>query len=284
MNALEVNGLSKSFVDFQLEDISFSLPSGFIMGYVGQNGAGKTTTLNLITHLIKADAGEVRINGITYEDDPILYKDSIGFIGDETYFPLEFNVLEIKGIFKDFYRSFREDEFMKLIKKWKLPEKKMIKDFSRGMKVRLMFASVLARDTRLLILDEATNGLDPVIKDEIMSLIQDYIADGQRSVIFSTHILSDLEQIADYLFFINDGKKILCGEKDDILENYVLVKGGPDDLDQSSEKKLIGLKKTSVGFEGILESDMTVYLNKKCLIEKPTIDQIVVHFIRSMEA
>lgn len=283
MNALEVINLEKHFKDFDLHNISFSLPYGYIMGYVGQNGAGKTTTLNMITHLLKADKGEVKINGITYLENSVEYKEAIGFIGDESYFPQDFNLLEIKEILKDFYRSFRENEFMDMIRKWKLPEKKKIKDYSKGMKVKLMFASVLARDTKLLILDEATNGLDPVIRSEILELIQNYIADGKKSVLFSTQILSDLEQIADYIFFINDGKKILCDTKDNILDHYVLVKGGLDDIDSKMEKKIIGLKKSRIGFEGLLESNQTAYLKHGCLVERPTIDQIVISFINNLE-
>lgn len=279
-SVLEVENICKSFKDFSLRNISFELPAGYIMGYVGQNGAGKSTTLNIIAHIIHADEGTVRIDGISYEDDPIAYKESIGFIGDEAYFPIEFTLKEIKGTLKDFYPSFREDEFLSMVRKWELPEDKKIKDFSRGMKVKLMFASVFARDTKLLILDEATNGLDPVVRDEILSLLQDYIADGEKSVLFSTHIMSDLEEIADYIFFINDGKEVMCDTKDEIIENYVIVKGGREELTETVMDNLIGVIKSRVGFEGLAESERALYLPKSLLIEKPSIDQIVVQFIK----
>lgn len=280
-NVLEVKGVGKKFKDFSLENISFDLPQGYIMGYVGQNGAGKTTTLNIITHLLNADSGEVKINGITYDENPIKYKENIGFIGDESYFPQEFTVKNVKATLIDFYSSFKEDEFMSMIKKWNLPENKKIKDFSRGMKVKLMFASILARDTKLLILDEATNGLDPVVRNEVLTLLQEYIADGEKSVLFSTHIMSDLEEIADYIFFIDDGKKVICDYKEDMTEDYIIVKGGREDLSDKLKKSLIGLKVTGVGFEGLLESEKAVYLSKNLMIEKPSIDQIVIHFIQS---
>lgn len=225
MNVLSVKNLNKKFKDFSLKDISFELPKGYIMGYVGQNGAGKTTTLQLITHLLKADSGEVRINGISYKDDPIKYKEMIGYIGDESYFLIEFNLLQIGKIMEDFYPTFNKQRYTELVERFKLPEKKRVKDYSKGMKIRLMFATILARDTKLLILDEATNGLDPVIKDEILELLQGYIEDGEKSVLFSTHILSDLEHISDYLFFIDEGEKVLFDSKDELLEKYVLVKG-----------------------------------------------------------
>ncbi|MBQ4529851.1 MAG: ABC transporter ATP-binding protein [Lachnospiraceae bacterium] len=283
MNALEVNGLTKRYKGFTLENINFTIPAGYIMGYVGRNGAGKTTTLGLITHQIKSDSGSIKINGMEYKENPERYKEMIGYIQDICYYPGDFNLLDIKGIMKDFYQTFEEEKFMEYVNKWKLPEKKKIKDFSKGMQVRLMFAGILARDTKLLILDEATNGLDPVVKQEILEILQEYIQDGDRSVIFSTHILNDLEQIADYIFFLHEGKQVMYDTKDEILEKYILVKGGLEDLNEYMEKNLIGLKKTSVGFEGILESDKSIHLSKNCVVEKPAIDQIIVSYIKHKE-
>lgn len=284
MEILEVNGLTKKYKGFTLENINFTIPAGYIMGYVGRNGAGKTTTLGLITHQVKADGGCIKINGMEYKENPEKYKEMIGYIQDICYFPGDFTLIDIKGIMKDFYQTFQEEKFMDYVKKWKLPEKKKIKDFSKGMQVRLMFAGILARDTRLLILDEATNGLDPVVKQEILEILQDYIQDGERSVIFSTHILNDLEQIADYIFFLHEGKQVMYDTKDEILEKYILVKGGLEDLNEYMEKNLIGLKKTSVGFEGIIESDKSIHLSKNCVVEKPAIDQIIVSYIKHKEA
>lgn len=283
MDILEVKNITKEFKNFILQDIDFTLSAGYIMGYVGQNGAGKTTTLNLITHLLNTDSGEVKINGIAYDENSIAYKDSIGFIGDESYFPQEFTLKDIKSVLKDFYPSFKEKKFISMTKDWNLPEDKKISEYSKGMKVKLMFANVLSRDTKLLILDEATNGLDPVVRSDVLKLIQEYIADGEKSVLFSTHILSDLEQIADYIFFINDGKKVLCDSKDEIIEKYVIVKGGNEDITDMLKKEMIGIVKTEVGFEGLLESEKAEYLSKGFIIEKPSIDQIVVHYIREMQ-
>ncbi len=283
MNALEVKGLHKEYKDFTLSDISFTIPKGYIMGYVGQNGSGKTTTLSLISHLIKADGGECVIDGLRYEEQPVAYKEAIGFVGDTDGFLPDFTVKNIRSICRDFYPTFREQEFNAYMEKWKLPEKKKIKEFSRGMRVKLMFAVALARDTRVLILDEATNGLDPVVRQEILGILQEYISDGEHSVLFSTHILSDLEQIADYIFFINNGKKIFCETKEELQEGWMLVKGGLDDLDARSRKYLVGIKESGVGFEAIVRSDDAAYLPQDCLLEKPLIDQIVVHMIQNLE-
>ena len=280
MELLEVRNISKHYKDFSLENIDFVLPKGYIMGYVGQNGAGKSTTLDLITNLRKCAAGEIYVDGITYGEDEVRYKESIGYIGDAFYYPENFTVRNIRGILMNFYSTFSVEKFNELLQKWKLSDKLKVKDFSRGMKVKLMFASVLARDTKLLVLDEATNGLDPVVRVEVLKLLQEYIADGERSVIFSTHILSDLEQIADYIYFIHDGKKVLYDAKDELLENYLLVKGERRAVTPQIAKELIGITDNAYGFEAILPSDRANLLTKEFLFEKPTIDEIVVHYIK----
>lgn len=282
-NVLEVKGLSKEYQNFALQDISFTLPKGYIMGYVGQNGAGKTTTLSSVMHLIKADKGDINVDGIRYEENEVAYKEAIGYIGDSASMMPDFTLKQVRTILRDFYPSWEPEKFENLVKKWKLPEKKKVKDFSRGMKVKLMFAMVLSRKTKLLILDEATNGLDPVVRQEILKLLQEYISDGEHSVLFSTHMLSDLEDIADYIFFINDGRKIFFETKEELLENYVLVKGGQEDLNRQMRELLIGIEENQMSFEALAKADDGICLTEKCLLEKPTIDKIVVHMIREME-
>lgn len=281
MNLLEVQDLCKKYSTFHLEHVSFKLPKGFVMGYIGENGAGKTTTLNLITHLCKADQGTVAIDGITYEENPKKYLECIGFIGDESYFPGEFRMKDIKAILKFMYPSFQEDKFEAMTKEWNLPTKTKIQNYSRGMKVKLMFASVLCRDTKLLILDEATNGLDPVMRTEIMELLQEYIMDGEHSILFSTHVLSDLEQIADYIVFIHHGKILLNETKEELLESYVMVRGDLADLTKEQEHMIIGPVKSAYEFHGILKSTDAEGFGKEYLIEKANIDQIMFHYIKN---
>lgn len=283
MELLEVRNLSKEYKTFLLDNISFTLAKGYIMGYVGQNGAGKSTTLNLITNICKSSSGEIYVDGITCEEDESRYKESIGYIGDEFYFPDNFRIRDIRSVLRDFYKTFRTEKFDELTKRWKLDGKMAVKDFSRGMKVKLMFASVLARDTKLLVLDEATNGLDPVVRVEVLKLLQEYIADGERSVIFSTHILSDLEQIADYIYFIHEGKTVLYDAKDELLESHLLVKGERRAIYPELQRALIGIMDNAYGFEAILPSDRADLLTNEFHFEKPTIDQIVIHYIRERE-
>lgn len=283
MELLEVKNLSKHYKTFDLKDISFTLPKGYIMGYVGPNGSGKTTTLNLITGILKCSDGEVYIDGGTCKEDVRAYLEQIGYVGDESYFPDDFTAKNIRRVLKDFYATFSEEKFNSFLRKWNLPEKKRVKDFSRGMKVLLMFASVLSRETKLLVLDEATNGLDPVMRTEILKLLQEYVMDGQRSVIFSTHILSDLEQIADYIYFIDEGRTILHDAKDEMIENFLLVKGENGAVPPALKRELIGMEENAYGFEAILPSEKAELLGNAFLVEKPSIDNIVIHFIRNRE-
>lgn len=279
MELLEVKNLSKQYKNFALTDISFTLPKGYIMGYVGANGSGKTTTLDLITGILKGGGGEVTIDGLPCEKDARAYKEMIGYVGDDSYFPDHFKIRHIRSALKGFYPTFSVERFNDFIGSWKLPENKMIKDFSRGMKVMLMFASVLARETKLLVLDEATNGLDPVKRAEVLRLLQEYVMDGERSVIFSTHILSDLEQIADYIYFIHEGKTVLYDAKDELIDSFLLVKGESAKISPELKRELIGLEEGAYGFEAVLPSGKAELLGNAFLIEKPTIDQIVIHYI-----
>jgi ABC-2 type transport system ATP-binding protein len=285
MLALEIKNLNKSFKNFKLDNINLELPEGYILGYIGQNGAGKTTTIKLIMQQIKKEFGEITVYGKKYTDDEIKYKDTIGFIADDNYIPGVFTVKDVKGTFGSFYKTFDKIKFDSYIKKWDLPIDKKVKDFSKGMKIKLMFAATLSRDTKLLVLDEPTSGLDPVIRDEILDILQDYISDGKRSVIFSTHIMSDLEKIADFLVFIDKGKVIFNDTKDNILESFLLVKGGTNDLSKPLTEKLIGYKRTKIGFEGLVNVKDIRLVSKEMLTEKPTIDEIVVfHINKAREA
>lgn len=281
MSLLEVKHVYKSYLGFRLEDISFELPKGFVMGYIGENGAGKTTTLNLITHLCNLERGEIRIDGICYEDDPKKYLESIGFVGDEAYFPKDMTLQEVQKILKSMYSSFREQEFEKLVYEWQLPYGRKIGDYSKGMKVKLMFATVFCRDTKLLILDEATNGLDLVMRSDVIKMLQEYIMDGEHSILFSTHQLQDLEPIADYITFLYDGKVVCSQVKEELLESYVRIQGEESDLSECQRLKLIGMVSYAYGFEAIIRSQDIDQFGAEFTIEKAGIDQIMLHILKN---
>ena len=279
MNLLEVNHLSKNYKNFSLKNINLTIPAGYIMGYVGQNGAGKTTTIHAINHICKFFEGTIKVNGISYEENPIKYKESIAYVGDESYFPKSAKINLVRKTMKDFYPTFDEEKFNGLMEHYELPENKKIEDFSRGMKVKLMFAAAFSRDAKLLILDEATNGLDPIVREELLSELQAYSKNGDRSVLFSTHILNDLEEIADYITFIDAGEIVLSRSKDEMLEDYLLIQGDFSKVNEKQKAYLIGLEEKPYGFEAIIESENGPVFGNDFSFDKPQISQIMFHSI-----
>lgn len=278
-NILEIRGLNKEYKNFSLKDINLTIPAGYIMGYVGQNGAGKTSTINMINHICKFKQGTIKVDGMTYEENPVKYKESIAYVGDESFFSKNAKVKSIRKTLKDFYSTFDEDKFNSLIQKYGLPENKKVDNFSRGMKVKLMFATVFSRDSKLMILDEATNGLDPVVREELLSDLQAYIENGNRSILFSTHVLSDLEEIADYIAFIDNGEIVLNKLKDEMIEDYLVVKGDFNKLTYENKRYLIGIEEKAYNFEAIINSEDAEKLGGGFVFEKPEIAQIMRHSI-----
>lgn len=275
-NAIEVENLCKSYNDFSLNNVSFSLPTGYIMGFVGQNGAGKTTTIRLLLNMTKRDDGEVRIFGLDNLGDEQKIKQDIAVVFDDIFFVDIWKVREIEKVLRGFYSNWNSDLYHQYINKFRLPADKKVKDLSRGMKMKLMLAVAMSHGAKLLILDEPTSGLDPVARDELLGILGAYIADGHKSILFSTHITSDLERIADYITLIDNGSIFYTGTKDDLLERFCIVKGGPDDLTEPLKNKIIGLTKNSTGFSGLLPSSELKRLSGQFVTETPTIDEILV--------
>lgn len=281
---LEVRELSKQYKGFLLDKVSFTLPKGYIMGYVGPNGAGKSTTLGLITETRRADGGEVFLDGARYRDDPVLYKEKIGYVSSVSYFPPTMKVKDAAMILKQFYPTFSKEKFYHYVKAWNLPEKKKFSTFSTGMMVKLMFAAVLSRETRLLILDEATNGLDVLFREEILNLLQRYIEDGEHSVLFATHIIDDLEQIADYIVMVEDGRVLLQDTKEGLTENFILVKGDETLLaGKDMEKYLLGTRRSAFGVSALVQTDNAAVLPAGTVMEKPTISQIMSYLMKGYD-
>lgn len=280
MNVLEIKNLNKDYKGFSLKNINLTIPAGYIFGFVGQNGAGKTSTINMINHICKYKEGTIKVDGITYNENPVRYKECIAYVGDESYFTRGMKIKSIKKTLKDFYKTFDEKKFDSYIEKYGLPVNKRIDNFSRGMKVKLMFACVFSRDSKLMILDEATNGLDPVVRDELLSELQAYIENGNRSILFSTHVLSDLEEIADYIAFIDDGEIVLDKAKEEMLEDYLVIKGDSTQLNEEQKKYLIGTDNKTYGFEAIIKSEDAEKIGGNFTYEKPEIAQIMLHSIK----
>lgn len=276
-NALEIKNLRKDLKDFSLNNLSFSLPTGYIMGFVGQNGAGKTTTIRLILNMIARDSGSIKIFGMDNILDEQKIKQDIAVVFDDIFFVENWKVSEVEKALKSFYNNWSSTLFNQYVKKFHLPSDKKVKELSRGMKMKLMLAVAMSHDAKLLILDEPTSGLDPVARDELLEILRDYISDEQKSILFSTHITSDLEKIADHITLIEKGNIFYSGTKDDLLEGFYIIKGGPDDLTNPLREKIIGLNTNSIGFTGLLPVSEMKHLSKEIVTETPSIDEILVY-------
>lgn len=228
-NILEIHHLSKAYDNFLLEDISFNLEPGYIMGLVGGNGAGKTTLINLILNKMGKTSGEVKVFGLDHIQHEKQIKQQLGVIFDEAGIVSEWMLKEVEQAYSLFYKEWNSKTFYNYLEKFHLNPHMKVKDLSRGMTVKMMLATAFAHDAKLLILDEPTSGLDPASRDMLMEILQDYIEDGTKSVVFSTHITSDLEKVADFITCIDQGKLIYTGTKDELLESYRRVKGGPNE-------------------------------------------------------
>jgi ABC-2 type transport system ATP-binding protein len=279
---LEVNNLTKQFKTFKLDNISFKLEPGYIMGFIGPNGSGKSTTIKLIMNLLKKDSGDIKVFGkdhIRFEKE---IKNRIGFVYDESYFYEDLSISQMKNIIAPFYNEWDDDLFNKYMKDFNLDPKQKIKKLSKGMKMKFSLAVALCHKADLIIMDEPTSGLDPVFRREILDILYDVIQDENKSIFFSTHITTDLEKIADYITFINDGKIVFSKSKDEILESYAIIKGGNDLLNSESRKEFIGLRETHVGFEGLCENPQKLkkIFGSDLIIERPTLEDIMVYSVR----
>ncbi|NLY76923.1 MAG: ABC transporter ATP-binding protein [Tissierellia bacterium] len=279
---LEVEKLRKEFKNFTLDNISFKLEPGYIMGFIGPNGAGKSTTIKLIMNLLKKDGGSIKIFGkdhVKYEKE---IKNRIGFVYDENYYYEDLTINSMKSIVASFYSNWDDNQFNKYMKEFDLNPKAKIKTLSKGMKMKFSLAVALSHNADFIIMDEPTSGLDPVFRREILDILYSVIQDERRSILFSTHITTDLEKIADYITFINKGKIVFSQSKDEILQNYAIVKGGLDILDQDKRREFIGLRETKVGFEALTDNmdKMRRMFGNKVLIERATLEDIMVYSVR----
>lgn len=223
MNALEIKNLTKAYPGFTLENLNLTLPSGCIMGLIGENGAGKSTTVKLILDMIHKDSGTITILGRDNGDRIQLTKEEIGVVMDEVGIPECLTARQVGSVMKHTFKNWKKSEYSRLLQKLSLPDNKPFKEFSRGMKMKLGIAVAMSHDVKLLILDEATSGLDPVVRDEVVEMFSDFTRDENHSILISSHIVSDLEKLCDYVAFLHKGKLLLCEEKDRLLAEYGLV-------------------------------------------------------------
>lgn len=281
-NVLEIKNLTKKYKDnVGIENISFNVPKGSIVGLIGRNGAGKTTIIKTILDIIKKDSGEIKIVGQDKLEDHI--KNNIGVVFDGDTFTESLNLIKLNNILKNIYVNWNEEVYFKYIDKMQLPLKKKFKEFSKGMKMKLSIIVSLSHNAKLLILDEATSGLDPVVRDEILDLFLDFIQDENNGILVSSHITSDLEKVSDYIVFIDKGKVIFFESKDKILYEYGILKCTEDELDKVDKRYILKQIKTNYGYNVIITNKEEIkkqYSN--LVVDNCTIDELMVIYTKGV--
>lgn len=252
MNAIELKGLKKSFPDFTLGPVDLAVPEGTILGLIGENGAGKSTTIKLMLGLLRTDGGSITILG---QDAKKLDKNEIGVVLDEPGFPSLLNAKEIRSFLKDIYRNWDDSLWQDYMRRFELPQEKKFSEFSKGMKMKLAIAAAMSHHARLLILDEPTSGLDPVVRDEVVGILSEFTRDPDHSILLSSHIVSDLEKLCDYIAFLHKGQLLLNEEKDALYEEYGLLRCDLETLHTLDPNAIIGKKETPYGAEVILRRE-----------------------------
>lgn len=282
-DALTISGLTKTYKDFALDHVSFSVPSGSIVGLIGENGAGKSTTINAALGLVPKEAGLISILGKEALDNEV--KEQIGVVFDGNNFSELLSPQKIGRVMKDIYRSWDDQGYMDLLQKFSLPVGKPIKQFSKGMKMKLAIAVALSHDSKLLILDEATSGLDPVVRDDILDMLLDFVQDETHSVLVSSHITSDLEKIADYIVFIHEGRVVFSKPKDELTEQYGILKCGAAQFNALDQSDIVVSRKMDYEWQ-VLVADRHQMQKKypKAMIVPASIDEIMLLYVKGEAA
>ncbi len=279
-NAIEIKGITKRYDGFTLDDLSFNVPKGSIMGFVGQNGAGKTTTINTILNIIRADEGSVSVFGLDNIKDEKEIKKSIAAIFDELPFHETLNAKNLNSILKRIFDEWSSETFFNYLDRFSLPSKKKFGQFSKGMKMKLQIAAALSHNAKLLIMDEATTGLDPVVRNEILDIFLEYLQNEEHSILMSSHITSDLEKIADSVTFIDKGKLLITGYKDDVLNSHGILKCSRSDYESIDKNDIISARITEFGVEALV-SDKSGCMKKYsgAVIDPAALDDIMVYYV-----
>ena len=278
MNAIEIKGLTKEYKDFTLGPMDLTLPMGCVLGLVGENGAGKSTTIRLIMNAVSRDGGEVTVMGLdNLSPEFRQMKESIGVVLDETCVPEFITARQLGKILAGAYRGWDEAAYHSWLNRFQLPLNKKYKEYSRGMTMKLGIAAALSHGAKLLLLDEATSGLDPMVREELLEVFADFAAQDGHAVLISSHIVSDLEKICDYIAFIHKGKLMLCEEKDVLLERYGLLKCSPQELAAVDPAVIHGKRIGEYGAEALVDRDKAP---RDLLVEKPTLEDIILYLAK----
>lgn len=272
--ALRIQNLTKRYGDFALDDVSLALPSGCILGLIGENGAGKSTLIKSVIGAVKPDAGTIEVLGCDNRSPAFtLKKEEIGVVLDEAFFPAALTVRQIGKVMRDLYRGWEEETFLRYTERFALPQNKEFKDFSRGMKMKLAIAAALSHGARFLILDEATGGLDPIVRDEVLDVFNEFTREEAHSILISSHIVSDLEKICDYIAFLHKGRLLFCEEKDLLLERYGLITLRREDFEALDGDAVLSAHDTGYSVTALVRRDR---LPAGLKTERVSIENIIV--------
>ena len=279
MNAIELSHINKSFGDFAIRDLNLTVPSGTICGLVGENGAGKSTTIRLLMGALAADSGTAAVLGTDVSSPEFReVKEDIGVVLDEAYFPESLNAVQVGKIMAATYRRWDQRLYDSYLKRFDLPEKKQFKDFSRGMRMKLAIAVALSHQPKLLVLDEATAGLDPIVRDEVLDIFNEFTREEDHSILISSHILSDLEKLCDYIAFIHKGDLLFCQEKDRLLEEYGIFEDSRENLDCLQPEAIVAREESRYGgVRALIKRDLAPAGFR---LEKPTVEDVVLFLVK----
>ena len=281
INALEIKGLTTRYTDFALEGLDLTLPMGCVLGLVGANGAGKSTTIRLIMDAMERDGGTVEVLGVDNQSQEFQkVKEEVGVVLDETCVPEFITARQLGKIMADTYRNWEQDTYERWLDKFQLPGNKKFKEYSRGMTMKLGIAAALSHRARLLLLDEATSGLDPMVREELLEVFADFAAQDGHAVLISSHIVSDLEKICDYVAFLEKGRLVLCEEKDVLLDRYGILKCGREDLKRVDPAALHGVRLGQYGAEALVERDRAP---RDMVVDRATLEDIILHLAKEEE-
>ncbi len=275
MDVLSISNLYKKYPSFQLKNVSLTLPKGYILGFVGENGAGKTTTINAMLNITKRDSGTITIFGEDIDKNEISIKKNIGYISGDIIYPKK-QIKQVTKIYMQFYDTWDDTIYKNYLTTFKLDEQKRIDELSKGMYLKYVLALALSHHAKLLILDEPTTGLDPVARDNLLEIFQSLVENEEVSILYSTHITSDLEKCADYIAFIENGEIIEHSSKDDLLDNYRIVNGSKESLDVV-KNILISYKENAFGFNGLIQTNQLIE-HEDIRYAEPSIDDIIIYF------
>lgn len=280
INVIECKDVTKDYGDFKLDQISFVVPEGSVCGFIGQNGAGKTTTINLILNAIKKDSGEIRVFGEKVEGDSAHLREEIGVVFDEMGFHEFMTGRDINLMMKHIYKNWDEKAFFEYLRRFSLPSKKKCGSFSRGMRMKLQIAVALSHHAKLLIMDEPTSGLDPIVRNEMINIFREFVLEEDHTILLSSHITGDLEKLADEVIFINGGKIVLSGNKDELLEKHGILKCKKEEVSMISDSLVIHKEVGTFGAEILVnDRDAAAKLYPNMVIEPAELEQIMIHYV-----